>query len=72
MDTKLAREIVVGDKVAEEDGAFFEVTAITPAKFGRLSFTLANVNGYRSSPPTLTLTVRPSARIRVVPPSPAE
>lgn len=65
-DNKLARDLEVGDHVAEEDGAFFQVTAIAPAPFGRLTFTLANVNHYRSSPPTLTLTVRPSARVRVV------
>lgn len=65
-DTKLARELEVGHYVAEEDGAFFQVTAISTGPEGHLVFTLANVNGYRSAPPTLTLTVRPSARVRVV------
>ena len=63
---KPASAIAPGDLVAEADGAFFQVTAIVPAPRGRLTFTLANINHYRSAAPEFTVTVRRAAQVRVV------
>jgi hypothetical protein len=64
--TKLASAIVPGDLVAERDGAYFQVTAVRPAPRKRVTFTLANVNKYRSASTEFEHTVRATAQVYVV------